>query len=56
MEEIKPGDVVTLKSDESAVFTVGYVSKTNKSAVIHWFDYANKEMKAKEVPLSILKK
>lgn len=55
MEEIKPGDIVSLKSDDKTLFTVGYV-REDKIVGIYWFDHAEKALKAKDVPVFILTK
>lgn len=56
MEEIKPGDVVSLKSDDSAVFTVGYLANNKTTAGIYWYDHTEKTLKNKDVPIEVLKK
>lgn len=53
-EEIKKGDVVSLKSDDHMLFTVGSVD--NLYAEIYWFDHNEKSLKAKNVPKAILTK
>lgn len=56
MEGIKVGDIVTLKSDDSAVFTVGYISGDNKIVSLYWFDHNSTTIKAIDVPINIIKK
>ncbi len=56
MEEIKVGDVVSLKSDDSAVFTVGYIISNDTIAGIYWYDHSEKTLKSKDVPVEILQK
>lgn len=58
MEEFKVGDVVTLKSDTSALFTVGEI--LNYTSGIHvrvyWFNHADNAIRSIELPVGILKK
>ena len=56
--EFTKGDVVILKSDSNALFTVGEVFKTNNGnmARIYWFDHTAKQIKSVEVPVEIISK
>ncbi|MBU4536966.1 MAG: hypothetical protein L6264_07410 [Weeksellaceae bacterium] len=58
MEEIKEGDVVSLKSSESYTFTVGRIETQSdkKIAVLFYFDSAAGELKKVNVPVAALKK
>lgn len=57
MEEIKVGDIVTLKSDRDWSFTVGSIEKINGEPVaqVYWFDGKERELKVKNVPVAALK-
>lgn len=54
MEEIKVGDVVSLKSDDNAIFTVGYLSTDRKVVGLYWFDHSDRTLNSKDVPIAII--
>lgn len=55
-EEIKKGDVVRLKSEESNArkFTVGAISGKEGEVYVYWFDRTAQELKTKLVPAACL--
>ena len=54
--ELKEGDIVWLKSDSNAVFTLGKFVDVDgvKHARVYWYDHASKEVKVQNVPLVVL--
>lgn len=54
--ELKEGDIVCLKSDPNAVFTIGKFLTVDGEAHarVYWFNYSTKELNAQNVPLSVL--
>lgn len=58
MEEIKEGDIVSLKSSESYTFTVGRIEThaDKPIAVLFHFDSSANELKKVNVPVAALKK
>lgn len=59
MEQLTPGDIVSLKSDTSISFTLGSVFKSVDGveyAEVYWFSRLTAEIKEFEIPLSALTK
>lgn len=58
MEEIREGDIVSLKSSESYTFTVGRIETHADKlvAVLFYFDSSAGELKKVNVPVVALKK
>lgn len=58
MEEIKEGDIVSLKSSENYTFTVGRIEThaDKQVAVLFYFDSNANELKKVNVPIAALKK
>ena len=54
MEQIKEGQIVALKSDDKALFTVGYYNNGDRTAWVYWYDHTTKSLKSMEVPIAIL--
>lgn len=52
--DLKVGDIVSLKSDEHAKFTIGYISHDKSIVRLWWYDHNLKELKSKEVPPHII--
>ena len=54
--ELKEGDIVWLKSDPNAIFTLGKFLTVDgvQHARVFWYDHASKDVKVQNVPISVL--